>query len=555
MQYTLFTKDYKRFEVRSKDDFIDPIKFEDALLANGCFNGDKVSWDIESGCRLIERGEHPILSGILELNSKVKYGVTSRGTPMYLFTPYRQEYPSLVVGCSEKDLTRNKLVLVKADEATPSGRSLPRGNLQETLGLSGDPRIERLALLWAYTPYKMPNTLVKSEVNKQDKRREFELRPKTPANTFHIDPPDCKDVDDVISIEKQGDITRVWITISDVAEWVSPGTAIDEYAKKVTATTYENGTVVRPMLPITYSENVCSLLPDNQGLGISLVMDWNGSELQNLMFLKTVVECKRTYTYDQADADIYGTFNVLKAITKSLTGNENPNSHDFIEALMVLYNREVASILRKEGVGILRRHQGTDINKWEEFQSISPELSFLAYKSAEYCLADDQNVYHAGLESDAYCTATSPIRRYADLVNQRILKSFLGFNKQEVALPSVSVNWLNKRQKDLKHFERDIFYISNMLHNEKRIISGIILDWSVIDTNKLRFQVFVPEWKRLIKWTTHGENDGLNRVKCILQQKGRIIETYIEKNMRVRFEIYWNPQQRFWKEKLILRLA
>ena len=54
MQYTLFTKDYKRFEVRSKDDFIDPIKFEDALLANGCFNGDKVSWDIESGCRLIE---------------------------------------------------------------------------------------------------------------------------------------------------------------------------------------------------------------------------------------------------------------------------------------------------------------------------------------------------------------------------------------------------------------------------------------------------------------------------------------------------------------------
>jgi hypothetical protein len=94
-----------------------------------------------------------------------------------------------------------------------------------------------------------------------------------------------------------------------------------------------------------------------------------------------------------------------------------------------------------------------------------------------------------------------------------------------------------------------------MLHNEKRIITGIILDWSVIDTNKLRFQVFIPEWKRLIKWITHGENDGLNRVKCILQQKGRIIESYIEKNMRVRFEIYWNPQQRFWKEKLILRLA
>jgi exoribonuclease R len=537
MQYILETKDYAHFQL-IKNGQIDPITFEDAGLANGCFNGDQVSWSQDSGCRLVKRAEHPILAGVLELNSKIKYGVTSRGIPMYLFTPYRREYPSLVVGCSERILTHNRLALVRTEDAVPSGRSLPRGNLIEIIGLSGDSKTERLALLWTYTPYKMPNTLLKLEPPVHEKKREFELRPSLPKQTFHIDPLGCKDVDDVLSIERIDATTyRVWITISDVAEWVSEGSDLDEYAKKVTATTYENGTVVRPMLPPSYSEGVCSLIPGRKGLGISLVMDWDGANLSNLMFLKT------------------GFLDVFKKITTSITGTPNPDSHKVIEAFMILYNREVASILKGVGLGILRRHDSSDITKWEQFEALVPELAFLSYKAAMYCNADEQYVYHAGLKTDAYCTASSPIRRYADLVNQRILKKLLSLNQVELTVPSIEISWLNKRQRDLKKYERDIFFISNMLHNEKRIIQGILIDMKEVDGGKIKTQIYIPDWKRLIKWTTHGKIIDPDRAQCIIQQKGRTIETIIEKTMCLRFDIFWNSQTRHWKDKLVMRLA
>jgi exoribonuclease R len=556
MEYKLFTKDYKSFQLHqqsSEND--DPIEFNDATLANGCFVGDIVTWNSQNGCRIVTRGEHPPLSGILDMCSKTKYGVTSRDVPMYLFTPYRKDYPSLVVGCSDTNFNKNKLVLVRTEETTPIGRSLPRGNLQEILGFCGDPKIERLALIWAYTPFKMPNSLLKIEP--VAKKREFEIRPSVPKNTFHIDPPECKDVDDVISIEKIGNIFRIWITISDVGEWIEEGSDLDKYAQKAGATTYENGVPIRPMLPPQYSEGVCSLLPRVNGLGVSLVMDWDGKNLDNLIFLKTVVRVDRTYNYEQADKENSENFRVLRDITASLTKNKDPNSHDIIEAFMILYNCEVAQIIRKNGIGILRRHEATDIIKWERFQSVAPELAPLAYNSAEYCPADAMNVYHASLGADAYCTATSPIRRYADLVNQRILKHYISLANptKEPSILNVSIEYLNKRQREIKKYERDVFFITNMFANEKRILKGIVVDWKESSSDKqVSFHIYIPDWKRILKWKTVGQIID-KKVLCYIQQKTGAIQTYIEEMMVLRFEIYWNMQQRSWEDKMVLRIV
>jgi exoribonuclease R len=558
--YTLQTKDYKHFKlIPQKEDFVEPILFEGASTANGCFHGDTVSYTPTEGCQLIERCEHPLLAGILDLRGKTKYGFTTRGVPMYLFSPHRSEYPSFVVGCADRDLTKNKLVLVKIsdeEQASKSGRSLPRGTLHEVLGNCGDPSKERLALLWAYTPFMMPKTLYESEGNRSSKRREFELRPKTPPNTFHIDPPECHDVDDVLSIEKVGDGNhRIWITISDVAEWIEPGTAMDSFAKRAGFTTYENGIQVRPMLPPGYSENLCSLLPGKEGLGISLVFDWDGSSISNVLFLKTTVNVKRTYTYEQANAEQSEEFNVLRRITEFLTGTKEPDAHTIIETLMILYNREVASILRVFGVGILRKHESHELSKWEKFEALAPECTPLAYKVAKYCSADVSDVYHAGLGLSAYCTVTSPIRRYADLVNQRILKSFLGFNKQEIVHPDLDLDALNTRQKDIKKYERDTFFLTNMFANEGRILKGVVLNWKDVQgEGQITFHVYIPEWKRILKWRTGGKIVG-DRVLAYLWHRKVAHQTYVEEMQALKFEIYWNPQERYWKDKLVLRLA
>jgi hypothetical protein len=94
-----------------------------------------------------------------------------------------------------------------------------------------------------------------------------------------------------------------------------------------------------------------------------------------------------------------------------------------------------------------------------------------------------------------------------------------------------------------------------MLHNEKRIIQGILIDLKEVDGGKIKTQIYIPEWKRLIKWTTHGKLINEDRAQCIIQQKGRTIETIIEKTMCLRFDIFWNPQTRHWKDKLVMRMA
>jgi hypothetical protein len=93
-----------------------------------------------------------------------------------------------------------------------------------------------------------------------------------------------------------------------------------------------------------------------------------------------------------------------------------------------------------------------------------------------------------------------------------------------------------------------------MLHNEKRIVQGIILDWKEED-NKIKCQIYIPDWKRILKWNTAGRSINGERAICVLQQKGRLIETIIEKTMCMRFDVFWNPQTHHWKDKLVMRIA
>ena len=151
IQGILQTKDYTNFIILS-DTGDELLQFSGAKLANKCLPGDHVQWDGER-CKLELRDEHPPIVGTLELTNKSKYGLTSRGIPIYLFTPYNKHYPPFIVGCSEKDVSKNRIGLIKFDEWSNIS-TFPRGQLQQVLGVSGDYEAERNALIWQACPWK-----------------------------------------------------------------------------------------------------------------------------------------------------------------------------------------------------------------------------------------------------------------------------------------------------------------------------------------------------------------------------------------------------------------
>jgi exoribonuclease R len=526
MEGRLCTDNYEDFQLKS-DSGETLLDFRGAAKANKALPGDLVRWDSEKDmCVCIKRAPHKSIVGVLELNSKTKYGMTSRGAPLYLFTSFKKGYPFFIIGSTEREVSQNQIAVVDFDTWTTTG--FPRGNLRQLLGPCNDMAIQSKALLMTYNPHKEPKGLAQLSPPVLS----LEDRPLSPPMTFNIDPLGCKDIDDVLSLQQTDAGMELWITIADVAETVSPGSDWDLYAQNQGMTAYQNGVAVKPMLPATLSEEACSLLPGVERAGVSLVLTLESDAPYTLKKsewkLTRLVNWKQ-YEYDtvkEAAGRDGLNLEVLAHFAKQILGFPTQDPHEWIEACMLYYNIQTAKVLRTLGHGILRKHDMPDYELLNQYTSLGgADLAVLANRSAQYCLATDPVPMHHGLSAHVYCHATSPIRRYADLVNQRVLKAFL--LKQEQQSGSYNILTLNERQQDLKRFERDLFFLQQLTIRKKGDVNAIVLHRSGSKT-----KLWIPSWKRTFSWKT--EQDFIPGSELCLSY-------------------YANPSARRWKEKLVFR--
>ena len=101
---------------------------------------------------------------------------------------------------------------------------------------------------------------------------------------------------------------------------------------------------------------------------------------------------------------------------------DKDDPHNWIAALMIFYNKEMANRIKDWSAGIRRSHKPPNEEKMAILEKIDPNLKFLAMSSAEYISAGAPETRHYGLGAEIYCHATSPLRRYADIQNQRVWK-------------------------------------------------------------------------------------------------------------------------------------
>lgn len=511
----LQTKNYKEFSLSPS------ITFDGYKLANRCLPGDTVDW-VNGSCTLVKRAKHRFLPGVLELNSKYAYGFSSRGNKLFLFHPHDRKYPPFRVGANSRSLSTNQLGLVEFMD-WEDFESMPRGNMIRLLGACGDLDAERLALTYQYSSPQVSKELF--DINDMDSNPRIHLE----GFTFNIDPDGCLDIDDVLTLKKISETKwQFIITISDVAAFISEGSEGDKHACFLGQTLYQDGEAVVPMLPRGLSEMAFSLRPNERHVGISLFCTWD-TQTKNLDihgFHQTLFTNNQSYTYETVYKADEFPLEILKEICSFLHGSPTEDSHEWIAECMILYNKEVAKRLVANNLGLLRTHKPANAEKLKEFLAIHPGLEILAYESAKY-QPSAPGLIHANLGSVPYCHASSPIRRYADLVNQRALKALL--SKQSWSPCSTELaDQLNQIQKRMKAYERSLYFLEQIAKQPSGYVEGFVISFTEEKTN-----VYVPSWKLKIR-----VDPGTYTV-----------------GQAVKLQYYADLQKPYWDQRMVFRVS
>lgn len=112
-----------------------------------------------------------------------------------------------------------------------------------------------------------------------------------------IDPPDARDHDDAILVEKKKGGYRVIVAIADVSHYVRASTAIDEEAEQRAFTAYLPDRAI-PMLPHEISSGMASLVPKKDRLCMAVDLRLNASgEVKKAQFVEGIMRSRARLTY------------------------------------------------------------------------------------------------------------------------------------------------------------------------------------------------------------------------------------------------------------------
>ena len=217
--------------------------------------------------KVLERGM-PEIVGTYQLNRD--FGFVISDNPKFskdIFIP-RKEAAGIKNG--------DKVIAVITDYG--SRNKNPEGKIKENLGNIRTPGTDILAIVKSFgIPSEFPEKVMKQaqrvpdHVLDADREGRLDLRH---LQTVTIDGEDAKDLDDAISLTKEGEIYHLGVHIADVSNYVQYNSALDKEALKRGTSVYLADRVV-PMLPERLSNGICSLNQGEDRLALSCLMDIN----------------------------------------------------------------------------------------------------------------------------------------------------------------------------------------------------------------------------------------------------------------------------------------
>jgi ribonuclease R len=307
----------------------------------------------------------------------------------------------------------------------PSPTQSPRGRVIEILGREDDFGVDvEITIRKFHLPHHFPAaalqqaqdtpaTILASELQR---RRDFRALP-----IVTIDGETARDFDDAVLVRMlPNNNFELHVHIADVAQYVTPGSALDQEARLRGTSVYFPDRAV-PMLPLELSTDICSLRPQVDRLVLSCVMEMDHrGEIVGYELSEGVIRSAERMTYTAVNAVLEGDaamreryaplvagFELMRdlalilhrkrerrgsidfdlpepviefdelGLMKSITRSERNIAHRLIEEFMLSANECVAHHLESKRIASLYRvHEKPDAKRVYDFEVIAATFGY-----------------------------------------------------------------------------------------------------------------------------------------------------------------------------------
>ncbi|MBI2504490.1 MAG: ribonuclease R [Candidatus Latescibacteria bacterium] len=186
----------------------------------------------------------------------------------------------------------------------PGQRGTWQGEIEEVLGDPADPRLDFLAVVAQLgLPLEHPPAVLEEAAQLAGDLGAEGRRDLRGLTCFTVDPVDARDFDDAVSVEPLADgAVLLGVHIADVSHYVRPHTALDREALRRGTSVYLVDRVI-PMLPERLASQLCTLLPGEDRLTVSVLMrvDAKG-EIGDFEVVESIIRSAARLTYEEVQA-------------------------------------------------------------------------------------------------------------------------------------------------------------------------------------------------------------------------------------------------------------
>lgn len=320
---------------------------------------------------------------------------------------------------------------------------------------------------------------------------------------FHgltIDPPGTRDRDDAISVARVGDAIIAQVAFPDLTGLILQGDDLDRAAAEIGTTIYGREGIAKAMLPWRITEQgSLDPGPPSAVFVVRIRLDHNGRILATDL-RRDVFASRGCHTYAEASRIIRspdsGEIGLASQVAQTLyqrrvadgalvhydlqrgliTNEEGAvrqvevagvRAEVLIAEFMILANRCLAEIAAREGLPILyRNHRARPAASRSDLAADlahgDPQILARQDMVLEHATIEPVSVSHYGLNLPGYAWFTSPLRRYADLLNQRALGRWLDGEPAD----ATDLDAIGRHLTDLAH--RQARQKSDYLKNQDR---------------------------------------------------------------------------------------